>query len=243
MKKTSRHIRGKTAIRRIPVVASLGLLGFLATGSAALADRMAHPSIAEIAPMMAGPVMVSQKSAQKSAAQQGSEKFVASLGQRGIDFLGNEQQTEAQKTESFRRLLEDSFDLDAIGRFALGVHWRQATPEQRSEYLRLFKRSVIDMYAQRFSEYNGQKLVVSGSRPAGNEANDTVVLSKVISTDGSDDIPVEWVVQGKGNTYKVLDVFILGTSQSMNQRNQFRQIIQRGGGDVQVLIDHLKSRF
>lgn len=237
MKKPTAKILNRAAVNGFLCAASIGALSLLASGTAR-ADFLPAVSPAPHSALIA----VSQDGGQKNPAQLGAEKFIASLGQRGIDFLGNEQQTQTQKTESFRRLLEDSFDIDAIGKFALGVYWRQATPEQRKEYLQLFKRSVVDMYAQRFSEYNGQKLVTTGSRPAGNDANDIVVLSKVVSPDKSEDIPVEWVVQSKGGKYKVLDVFILGTSQSMNQRNQFRQIIQRGGGDVQVLIDNLKSR-
>lgn len=171
----------------------------------------------------------------------GAENFISSVAQRGIDFLGNAQQTHVQKTESFKRLLEDSFDLDAIGRFAAGQYWRQFTPAQKSEYAKLFRRGVIDMYAQRFSEYNGQKLEVMGSRPAGNAANDTVVVSRVVSPDGATPVPVEWVVQNKGGKYKVLDVIILGTSQSINQRSQFKEIVQKGGGDVQAIIDNLKQ--
>ncbi len=175
------------------------------------------------------------------AANKGAENFISSVAQRGIDFLGNGQQTQAQKTESFKRLLEDSFDLDAIGRFAAGQYWRQFSPAQQAEYTKLFRRGVIDMYAQRFAEYNGQKLEVTGSRPAGNAANDTVVISRVVSPDGAEPVPVEWVVQSKGGKYKVLDVIILGTSQSINQRSQFKEIIQKGGGDVQALIDNLKQ--
>jgi phospholipid transport system substrate-binding protein len=175
------------------------------------------------------------------AANKGAENFISSVAQRGIDFLGNGQQTQTQKTESFKRLLEDSFDLDAIGRFAAGQYWRQFTPAQQSEYVKLFRRGVVDMYAQRFSEYNGQKLEVTGSRPAGNAANDTVVMSRVISPNGAEPVPVEWVVQSKGGKYKVLDVIILGTSQSINQRSQFKEIVQKGGGDVQALIDNLRQ--
>ena len=231
----------KTGTAQFLSAASFGVLSLFVAGSIAQADILPK------APVTGGAIIAvadtaAEPAANKAPVQQSAEKFIASLGQRGIDFLGNQQQTPAQKEESFRRLLEDSFDIDAIGKFALGVYWRQATPEQRTEYLKLFKRSVVEMYSQRFSEYNGQKLSVTGSRPAGNEANDIVVLSKVVSPDGSEPVPVEWVVQSKNGKHKVLDVFILGTSQSMNQRNQFKQIIQQGGGDVQVLINNLKAR-
>lgn len=220
-------VSGRRVIRSVAVVSLLASAGVAEART--LTQDMTPTHIVNIA-------------SGKPQAQKGAENFIASVAQRGIDFLGNGQQTQSQKTESFRRLLEDSFDIDAIGRFAAGPYWRQFTPEQKADYQKYFRRRVVDMYAQRFSEYNGQKLEVTGSRPAGNAANDTVVMSRVISPDGSEPVPVEWVVQSKGGKYKVLDVIILGTSQSINQRGQFKEIVQKGGGEVQALIDNLKQR-
>lgn len=218
---------------RTVALASVAALSLLAAGQVAEA-RMASPDAAQQAGIA---VMASSGKSQSK----GAENFISSVAQRGIDFLSNGQQTQTQKTESFKRLLEDSFDLDAIGRFAAGQYWRQFTPEQKSEYQKLFRRGVVDMYAQRFSEYNGQKLEVTGSRPAGNAANDIVVTSRIVSPDGAEPVPVEWVVQSKGGRHKVLDVIILGTSQSINQRSQFKEIVQNGGGNVQALLDNLRK--
>jgi len=40
---------------------------------------------------------------------------------------------------------------------------------------------------------------------------------------------------------KVIDVIIEGVSMSLTQRSDFSSVIQRGGGDIQILIDHLKK--
>lgn len=176
----------------------------------------------------------------KSQTQKGAENFIGTMAKRALDFLGNAQQTKAQKAESFRRLLEDNYDMDTIGRFTLGRYWKVATPQQQNEYLKLFRKRVVDMYSERFSEYKGQSFEVVGSRPDGEQ--DTIVSSKIVPTDSNQEILVEWRVRYKGGHYRVVDVIVEGVSMSMTQRSDFSSVIQQGGGDVQVLIDNLKQR-
>src|SRR5687768_2247615 len=155
----------------------------------------------------------------KTQTQAGAENFVGSMAKRALDFLGNGQQTQAQKTESFRRLLEENYDMETIGRFTLGLYWRSATPQQRVEYQKLFKKRVVEMYSRRFSEYKGQKFEVTGSRADGE--NDVIVASRVIPADGSPEIMVEWRVRYKDGRYRVVDVIVEGVSMSVTQRSDF----------------------
>lgn len=179
-------------------------------------------------------VEVSSKSVQV-----GAQKFIDSMARRALDFLGNAQQTQAQKTESFRRLLEDNYDMETIGRFTMGRYWKTATPQQRIEYQRLFKKRVVEMYSRRFSEYKGEKFETLGARADGE--NDTIVSSRIVPADGGSAVSVDWRVRYKDGRYRVVDVIVEGVSMSVTQRSDFAAVIQQGGGDVQTLIAHLKS--
>ena len=46
----------------------------------------------------------------------------------------------------------------------------------------------------------------------------------------------------KDGKYKVIDIIVEGVSMSVTQRSDFSSVIQRGGGNVQVLIDHLREK-
>jgi phospholipid transport system substrate-binding protein len=188
-------------------------------------------------------VATDSKKASKGSSQiqVGAENFISSMARRALDFLGNAQQTQAQKTESFRRLLEDNYDMETIGRFTLGRYWKTATPQQRTEYQRLFKKRVVEMYSNRFSDYKGQKFETIGSRAEGDK--DTIVSSKIIPADGSAEIMVDWRVRYSGGRYHVVDVIVAGVSMSVTQRSDFASVIQQGGGDVQALIEHLKKKI
>ncbi len=173
-------------------------------------------------------------------ADSGAQKFVSSMAERGISFLGNESYSQAQKEAEFRKLLKSSFDMKTIGRFALGRYWNGATPQQQQEYLSLFEAMVVDVYAARFNEYKGQKLDVGSSRADGDK--DTIVTSHIVSPDGGSKVQVDWRVRGKGGSYKVVDVIIEGVSMALTQRSDFSGVIQQGGGDIQALLTHLRNR-
>lgn len=168
----------------------------------------------------------------------GAENFIDSMATRALEFLGNTTMSQEQKKSSFRNLLNESFDLDTIGRFVLGRHWKTATTQQRSEYLTLFRKMVVEVYAKRFSDYKGQKFETRGHRTDGDK--DTVVTSYIVPGDGPE-VQVDWRVRYKGGRYQIVDVIVEGVSMSVTQRSDFSAVIQRGGGDVQVLLAHLRT--
>ncbi len=174
-----------------------------------------------------------------NVAGEGARKFIQSMAGRAIGFLGDANMGMDQKKGAFRKLLQDSFDMKTIGRFALGRYWRTATPEQRKEYQALFEKMVINVYSARFSEYKGQKFEARSFRAEGE--NDTLVTSFIVPSSGPE-IQVDWRVRYKNGSYKIVDVMVEGVSMSVTQRSDFSAVIQRGGGNIQVLLDHLKAQ-
>ena len=110
--------------------------------------------------------------------------------------------------------------------------------QQKKEYLSLFKDMVIDVYSKRFEDYNGQKIEVTRSRPEGKR---DVLVSSILKQDGGPDVRLDWRVRKKGSQYKVIDVIVEGVSMSLTQRSDFASVIQRGGGEVEALLVHLRS--
>ncbi len=209
------------------LIAALGLSVVLAGAPAAQADTMtSRPAL-----------MVEATAGAKVDA--GAQKFISSMADSAISFLGNNSYSQDQKEAEFRKLLKNSFDMKTIGRFALGRYWSTATPQQQQEYQSLFEAMVVDVYAARFNEYQGQKLEVTSARAA---EKDTLVTSYIVAPTGGEKFQVDWRVRNKGGSYKVVDVIIEGVSMSLTQRSDFASVIQRGGGDVQSLLVHLRGR-
>lgn len=175
-----------------------------------------------------------------SGPEQKARTFIDSVAARGIGFLSTDKADLAEQRRLFRVLLQDSFDLSTIGRFALGKYWRAATPAQRAEYQKLFEEMVIETYAARFSSYKGQKLTITSTKMV--EDGDIMVGSKIVPIDGSENINVEWRVRPNGSTYKIVDIVIEGVSMAVTQRSDFSGLIGQKNGDITTLINYLKTR-
>ena len=168
----------------------------------------------------------------------GAHKFIENVTSQGIDFLANPDLSYDQRKQEFRTLLKNNFDINTIARFSLGRYWRTATEAQRQEYLKLFEDMIIDVYSKRFGDYQGQDLEIGQVRAQGDK--DAIVTTKIVPKNDPE-IQVDWRVRQKGNGYKVIDIIVEGVSMAVTQRSDFSSVIQRGGGDVSVLLDHLRK--
>lgn len=175
-----------------------------------------------------------------SGNEQTALNFVKDTAEKGLTFLSNPNAGEEDKKAEFKKLLNNSFDMESIGRFTLGRYWNVATPAQQTQYQDLFRKMVVNVYAQRFGDYKGQKFTVKSARPVGND--DVLVTSYIVPTDGSDNIQVDWRVRTRNGSTKIVDVLVAGVSMSVTQRSDFSSVIQRGGGKLDVLLDYLKQK-
>jgi phospholipid transport system substrate-binding protein len=170
-----------------------------------------------------------------------SEKFIASLGHRALQVLVVGSQDPSTRGTAFRGILDEGFDLRLIGRYALGRYWRLATPEQRSEYVKLFEDFIVMTYVARLGEYSGESLRVVSSRP---DDQDTIVTSEIVM-EGRPSIRVDWRVRkddSDGSETKIIDVIVEGISMLLTQRDEFASVIQRSGGNVEGLLTRLRDK-
>lgn len=167
-----------------------------------------------------------------------AKQMISSMGDKAIGFLADTSLSQSQKEAKFRTLLEDHFDMTTIGRFALGKNWKSANPAQQKEYSKLFEDLIVRVYSARFRDYKGQAFDVASAQEAGK--NDVLVTSFIVPDAGSK-VQVDWRIRNRGGNYQVIDVIIEGVSMTMTQRSDFSSVIQRGGGNFEVLLDHLRK--
>lgn len=172
-----------------------------------------------------------------------SEAFIDKLGTKALGSLVGSGITKEERAKRFRSLLNEHFDVATIGRFALGRYWRVATDAEKQEYMKLFEKMIVDVYSNRFEEYSGQTLKVTGNVPVGK--NDIIVKSDLVQPEGSKGgtpVTLEWRVRYKDGQYKIIDVIVAGVSMSVTQRSDFASVIEKGGGKIEALLTSLKER-
>lgn len=166
--------------------------------------------------------------------------LIEGMAQQAISVLGAKDRSDADIKSKFHELLVQGFDVPTIGRFVLGRGARDITPEQNTEYLKLFEDYIVGIYANRFKEYSGETLEVTGEKAIDDV---TVVSTRINRPKGAPPVAVDWKVkQGDDGQWRVQDVIIEQVSMSISQRSEFASVIQNGGGKVDALLNQLRTR-
>ena len=165
-----------------------------------------------------------------------SSEFVRQLGERTIEVLSDESYTDEDRMARYRELLRDGFAVNTIGRFALGRHWRAATPELREEYLALFQDFVLDIYSKRLDRFSGENFVILKSQAL--DQTDTLVSTEISGGDGPS-IRVDYRVRSQQGKFQIVDVLVEGISLIVTQRSEFASVIRRDG--LEGLLDKLRQ--
>lgn len=176
----------------------------------------------------------------ESSAKNPAGKFIQDLGNRAIKIIANKDNSEELRSEKFRQILRDSFDLMTIGRFVIGRSWNAATPAQQQEYMKLFEQLVVKTYGSRMALYTGEGFKVTSSRAESEK--DTIVNSLITHPDGSPPTSIDWRVRQKDGKYGVIDVVVEGVSLSVTQRQEYAAVIQNNGGKIDGLLKQMREQ-
>lgn len=172
--------------------------------------------------------------------EQAATALIKSMGDDAIKTLSDKSLNEKQKEQKFQQYLNESFNMKLIGRFVLGNSWRNATDEQRNEFLEVFREYMVVSYGQKIGSYSGESLKVKEAKPI--NAKETLVYS-VIEQPNGPPIKLDWRVR-KSNDGKqqIVDVIVEGVSLAVTQRSEFSSVVNKPGVGVDGLIKKLQEQ-
>ena len=164
------------------------------------------------------------------------EQFIGELIEKAIKVLELPVEAKAERTEGFRVLLNQNFDMPAIVRLVLGRHWRTATPGQKSKFSRVFKTHLVQVYTSQLGVYGGESVEIEKSTQLSKK--DTVIYTLVLR---DEEIPLrlDWRVRETNRGLKVIDVAAEGVSMLTTKRSEFTSLVAREG--VDALIGRLED--
>jgi phospholipid transport system substrate-binding protein len=182
---------------------------------------------------------VTTRSAQAQSATPATE-YVQKMGDRAIIELTAKNVSDSERVKRMRALLKEYFDVTAVSQFVLGTYWRQATEDERQEFMKLYEVVVAHTYAGLFKKYSGEQFKVQRERAVDDGA--TVVYSQIIQPSGGEPVAVEVTVKkGDGDAFKAIDIKVEGISMPLTHRKEYASVIQRNRG-VAGLLKVLKQK-
>ena len=181
-----------------------------------------------------------QDAARAGSIDEAPGEFIEKLADKAVAALTINDITRVERVRRFRTLLNDHFDVKIIGRFVLGRYWRQASEEERAEYLTLFEDLIVDTYVDRFAKYSGEALLVIKTEAI--QDDDSIVFSSINRPSGGPPVSIAWRLRLRNGNYLIIDVMVEGVSMGQAQRSEFASVIRRNGGAVKGLLAKLRDR-
>jgi phospholipid transport system substrate-binding protein len=139
--------------------------------------------------------------------------------------------------ESMDKTLTDFVDFRRIAARVMGRYARQATPDQRDQFVARFKRSLFDSYAQALVNAEDFNIIVKEATINPRSDDRASVQMEVISASGNR-YPVTYsMYRNSEGKWLMENVIVEGVNIGLAFRDRFSQEMEQNRGQIQAVID------
>ena len=130
------------------------------------------------------------------------------------------------------------FNFVRMTQLAVGRNWRDANDAQKKLLIDEFRTLLVRTYSTSLTQFRNQTIDVKPLKVA--PADTEIVVKTQVNQPGGQPIPIEYIMEKSGDSWKVYDVLIDGVSLVTNYRSSFNTEIQKSG--IDGLIKSLSER-
>lgn len=179
-----------------------------------------------------------------AAGNQELARYVDENTQKLVDRLNEEKGLYEEDPEAFYREIEEALtgfvDFRRIAARVMGRYARQASPEQRDEFVTRFKRSLFESYAQALVN-NSDSFEIAVEEARINSQNENRgSVNMMVTTESGDRYQVTYSMYRKdeGEDWLMENVIVEGVNIGLAFRDRFTQEMESRRGDVDAVIDN-----
>ncbi|MEX0606084.1 MAG: ABC transporter substrate-binding protein [Marinobacter sp.] len=177
----------------------------------------------------------------QASANEDLRRYVDKNTQQLVDKLNAERGLYAEDPEAFYESMDtelrDFVDFRRIAARVMGRYARQATPEQRDEFVEKFKESLFDSYAQALVSADDFTIAVKEATiDPSNDSRASVAME--VETAAGNRYPVSYsMYRNDEGKWLMENVIVEGVNIGLAFRDRFAQEMESKGGEVQAVID------
>jgi phospholipid transport system substrate-binding protein len=167
--------------------------------------------------------------------------YVNDNTQRMVEQLNRERGLYQDDSDAFYRSMNQTMDgfvdFRRIAARVMGRYARQASPEQRDQFVESFKRSLFESYAQALVASRDFRIEVLSATLNPRDDNRASVDMQVITETGNR-YPVTYsMYRAKNDQWMMENVIVEGVNIGLAFRDRFSQEMEANRDQVQVVVD------
>jgi phospholipid transport system substrate-binding protein len=129
-------------------------------------------------------------------------------------------------------------DLETMGRLTVRRFWRDWSEPERASFNEAFTRLSIATYASRFAAVGPETFGIVGGAEDGEQR---VEVQSLVRRKEGDDVPIDYLLQGRDGSWRIINVFADGASELSLMASEFYAILESGG--LEALLSEIEARI
>ena len=166
------------------------------------------------------------------------KEFIEELVEDAISKLSDKDLTDDEKSAFIEKIALENVDIKALGLYTLGELRKSTEKDKINNYQIAFEKYFLKSLTSRLKDYSASKFeIISEDKKS---SNYTIVNSKIIPEDGSQEIKIDWRIYTKNRDKPLIrDLIVEGLSLARTQKEEFSSILISNNNDIKVLISKL----
>lgn len=141
-----------------------------------------------------------------------------------------------QSQDEARRVVEEMFDFDEMARLTLAQHWKDGSPQQQVEFVRLFTTLLEQVYLMSLGNFPLRSMTFVSQSLSSPYAR----VESRVNVDRRSETAVEYRLVERDGRWAVYDVAVDGVGLVSSYRSQFSSILRTTS--FGELLERLKGR-
>lgn len=158
---------------------------------------------------------------------------IEDVSEDALDYMSDDRLAE----QELDQLLTD-VDVDGIARFALGKYSKRLNDTQYAQYEAAFKTYLRSQLREHLGRFAGTDVEIDDVHER--NSRDAIVETKVTKADG-EVIDVNWRLRRSSGGWEVIDIEAMNLWLAIEQRAQFTAQLDDNGGDIDALVQELRT--
>jgi|TARA_B110000914_G_C15414956_1_gene423653 phospholipid transport system substrate-binding protein len=168
------------------------------------------------------------------------KEFITELVNEAINKLSDKNLDQDEKTIFVEKISLENVDINALGLYTLGELRKSSNKQIIDKYQQVFEKYFLKSLTSRLTDYSSSKFEVLGVEKK--SSNYTIVNSKIIPSDGSPKIKIDWRIYTKDPERPLIrDLIVEGLSLARTQKEEFSSILNSNNNDINILINKLEE--
>ena len=143
--------------------------------------------------------------------------------------------------DKIKIIFEPMIDFRRVSASVMGKkYYLMATPEQRSNFVNIFKDSLLDTYAETLAQWGDS--TISTNFPDKLPENDVLNIEVKQTLDtGTSKYPISYKLRKSSEGWKIVNIVINGVNLGLTFRNQFQALAKSHDENIEVTLENWVS--